>query len=168
MSEIGHLIADGRVQTRVIVVVNISGHAGLCVGQVSEDGPEAGLQFFGFQARLEALGLGVVVAFAPAALRPNAALPLEQGAVGPGAVLPLPDPNAPPGRERVLGRAGLDCNEHPQRTSCCYPFRLDYCRRDEGRLAWRGGTTLNRLRWLQMGESQKPTTRCRGYWSTMC
>ena len=48
----------------MVIVVKIVGHAGLRVGQVGKDGPVAEFEHLRFEARPEALGLGVVVAFA--------------------------------------------------------------------------------------------------------
>ena len=69
MKVIRLLIADTGMSAFVIVVVKIVGHASLRVGQVGENEPVAQFEQFGFEARPEALGLRVVVAVAPAALR---------------------------------------------------------------------------------------------------
>jgi hypothetical protein len=69
VSVIGCLIVDARVQALVIVVIKIVGHAGLRVGQVGKNGPLANFEYFGLEARPEALGLGVIVAVTAAALR---------------------------------------------------------------------------------------------------
>ena len=58
------LIADAGVAPLMVVIVKIVGHAGLGVGQVGKNGPVAGFELLGFQARPQAFGLGVVVAFA--------------------------------------------------------------------------------------------------------
>ena len=68
------LIADAGVAPLVVAIVKIVGHAGLGVGQVGKNGPVAGFELLGFQARPQAFGLGrtregVVVAFAASAVR---------------------------------------------------------------------------------------------------
>ena len=43
-------IPNTGVATLMVVVVKIVGHAGLCIGQVGEDGPVARFEFLGFEA----------------------------------------------------------------------------------------------------------------------
>jgi len=89
MSMIGRLIVDARVQPLVIVVVKIVGHAGLSIGQVSKNGPLAAFQDLRFEARPQALGLGIIVAVAAATLRAQGLVVVQQVAVGIAAVLPI-------------------------------------------------------------------------------
>lgn len=72
----------------VIVVVKIRGHTLLGIGQVAENRPLSGFEFFGFEARSQALGLGIVQAFGPATLRAQAAVFSQQGAVAVATVPP--------------------------------------------------------------------------------
>ena len=69
MSVIGNPIIDIGVQALVIIIIKILGDAGFSVGQVSKNGPLADFEYFGFEARPEAFGLGTIVAVAAAALR---------------------------------------------------------------------------------------------------
>ena len=98
------LVSEGRVPTLVIIVVEISRHALLRVGQVAEHGPLAWSQLLGLEPRPQALSLRVVQAFVAAALRALATVLVEQGAVGGSAVLPAPvgvDEQARRGRLRL-------------------------------------------------------------------
>ena len=72
----------------MVVVVNIVGHATLCVGQVGKNGPLADLEDFGFEARPPAFGLGVIVAVAAPALRAHGLVVAQQLSIGVSAVLP--------------------------------------------------------------------------------
>ena len=62
------LITDAGVAALVVVIVKIVSDAGLGIGQVGKNGPVAGFEFLGFKAGPQALGLGVVVAFAASAV----------------------------------------------------------------------------------------------------
>ena len=53
----------------MVIVVKISGDAGLRIGQVRENGPVAGFEQLGFEARPEAFGLRIVIALAAPAVR---------------------------------------------------------------------------------------------------
>ena len=44
-------IANAGVAAFVIIVVKITGDAGLCIGQVGKYGPVAGFELLGFEAR---------------------------------------------------------------------------------------------------------------------
>ena len=48
------IIANAGVAPLVVVIIKIVGHAGLGVGQVGKNGPVAGFELLGFQARPEA------------------------------------------------------------------------------------------------------------------
>jgi len=85
---IGRLVADAGVQAFVIVVVKIIGDAGLRVGQVGKNGPLAPFEHLRFEPGPEALGLGIIVTVAAAALRAQGLVVVEQLAVGLAAVLP--------------------------------------------------------------------------------
>ena len=87
MSAIRRLVANTGVQAVVIVVVKIVGDAGLRVGQVGKNGPLAQFEHLRFEAGPEAFGLGIVVAFAAAALRTYGPVPVQERAVGVAAVL---------------------------------------------------------------------------------
>ena len=54
MGVIGSLVVDAEVQSPVIVVVKMVGHAALCVGQVGKKGPLADFEHLRFEARPEA------------------------------------------------------------------------------------------------------------------
>jgi hypothetical protein len=56
------LVVDPSVQVLVIVIINLVDDAGLRVSQVGENGPLANFEHFGFEARPQVLGLGVIVA----------------------------------------------------------------------------------------------------------
>ena len=102
MSAIRCLVADAGVQPVVIIVVEIKGRTGLCVGQVRKNGPLACFEFFGFEARPEAFGLGIILALAAAALRAQGIVLVQEGPVGVAAVLA-----APVGMHDELGRGRL-------------------------------------------------------------
>lgn len=55
--------------TVVIVVVKISGHAGLRVGEVRKNGPVPQFEHLRFETHPETLGLGIIVAVADAAVQ---------------------------------------------------------------------------------------------------
>ena len=74
----------------MVVVVKIVGDTGLRVGQVSENGPVAGFELFGFKARPQAFRLGIVVAFATPAVRELGLGLAQQGLVGVAYILPAP------------------------------------------------------------------------------
>ena len=88
VSVIGRLVANTGVQAFVIVVVKIIGDAGLRVGQVGKNGPLAPFEHLRFEPGPEALGLGIIVTVAAAALRAQGLVVVEQLAVGLAAVLP--------------------------------------------------------------------------------
>jgi hypothetical protein len=69
VSIIERLAADIGVQPLVIVVVKIIGDAGLRIGYVRKNGPLAPFEDLRFEARPQALSLGVIVAVAVLALR---------------------------------------------------------------------------------------------------
>jgi len=52
----------------VVVIVKISGYALLSIREVAKNRPVTGFEFFGFEARPETPGLGVVETFSAAAL----------------------------------------------------------------------------------------------------
>jgi hypothetical protein len=60
------MIVDTGVQALVIVVVKLVGHAGLRVGQVGKNGLLVASEDLRFEARPQALSLGVIVAVATA------------------------------------------------------------------------------------------------------
>ena len=71
-----------------MVIVKIIGDAGLRVGQVGKNGPLAPFEHLRFEPGPEALGLGIIVTVAAAALRAQGLVVVEQLAVGLAAVLP--------------------------------------------------------------------------------
>jgi len=87
VSETRYLVVDAGMQPFVIVVVKIVGDAVLGVGQVGINGPLASFEHLRFEARLQALGLGVIVAVAASALRAQGLVIVEQFAVHLAAVL---------------------------------------------------------------------------------
>ena len=82
------LVANTGVATVMIIVINIRGDADLGIRYIGKDGPVAGFEHLGFEAGPEAFGLGVVVAFAPPAVRGLGFGPVQQGFVGVAHVLP--------------------------------------------------------------------------------
>ena len=90
-----------------IVIVKISCHAALDVGQVAENGPLARPQPLGFQPRPEALRPRVVGALVPATLRAQTWVLVEQGAVSVGALLPPAVRANEPAGGRLTGQQGL-------------------------------------------------------------
>jgi hypothetical protein len=54
------------VAALVVIVVKTGSDAGVRIRQVGKDGPVARFKQLSFEARLEALGLGIVVALAAA------------------------------------------------------------------------------------------------------
>jgi hypothetical protein len=73
----------------VVIVVKTGSDAGVRICQVGKDGPVAQFKQLGFEARLEALGLGTVVALA-AAIRELGPGIAQQRFVDVAYVLPTP------------------------------------------------------------------------------
>jgi len=76
-SVIRGLIVNTGAQALVIIVVKIVSDAGLDVGEVRKNGPFADLEHFGFEARPNTLGLRIIVAVAPVALRAQSLVVVE-------------------------------------------------------------------------------------------
>ena len=74
----------------VVIVVKISSHAVLRVGQIGTDRPVALFEFFGFEARPQTLGLRVIEPLTAATLRAQTPVLVEQRPVSAATVLPTP------------------------------------------------------------------------------